>query len=109
MDVYDNLLQAIADLKSKGYTIDFNLSTHNIQCHKTGISLHPDEFEIIAHYRFEENTNPDDSSVLYVIHSIDNTIKGILINAYGMYSDASSDALIQKLKVNEPQPPTKNP
>jgi hypothetical protein len=99
MQVYDNLLQAIADLKSKGYTTDFNLGANNIQCQKTGIALHPDEFEIIAHYRFEENTSPDDSSVLYVIQSKDNKLKGTLISAYGIYGDAASDALIQKLKV----------
>lgn len=100
MPVYDNLIEALNDLKLKGFTTDFNLAFDAIQCSGTGKCLTPDEFEIIAHYRFEENTDPDDSSVLYVIQSIDGNMKGLLINAYGVYSDPVSDNMIQKLKVH---------
>jgi hypothetical protein len=100
MPVYDNLIDALNDLKSRGFTTDFNLAFDSIQCSGTGKCLSPDEFEIIEHYRFEENTDPDDSSVLYVIQSIDGNMKGLLINAYGVYSDPVSDSMIQKLKVH---------
>ncbi len=101
MQVYDNLVVALDDLKKRGYTTDFNIAFDTIQCSQTGAKLSPDEFEIVEHYRFEANTNPDDSSVLYVIQSHDGTKKGVLINAYGPYGDAMSDSLIQKLGVNE--------
>ncbi|GAC1449683.1 MAG: hypothetical protein NVSMB7_11730 [Chitinophagaceae bacterium] len=100
MPSYDNLVEALADLKSQGYTTDFNMEFDTIKCSATGHCLSPSEFEIVAHYRFEANTNPSDSSVLYVIESLDGSMKGVLINAYGAYSDPLSDGMIQKLKVH---------
>ena len=100
MHVYENLIDALSDLKRRGFTTDFKLNFDAVECIKTGISLSPDHFEIVERYRFEADTNPDDSSVLYAIQSIDKNIKGVLINAYGVYSDSISDSLIQKLKIN---------
>ena len=96
---YDNLVDAINDLKQKGYTTDFNLAFDKIQCASTGRYLSPSAFDIMEHHRFEGDTDPDNSSVLYVIESHDKKMKGILISAYGVYSDAASDDMIQKLKV----------
>lgn len=101
MHVYDNLVVALNDLKKRGFTIDFNIAFDAIQCTESGQKLLPEEFEIVEHYRFEANTNPDDSSVLYVIQSHDGAKKGVLINAYGPYGDAMSDQMIRKLSVHE--------
>ncbi len=100
MHVYDNLVDALKDLKNRGFTTDFNLAFDAIECRHTGECLSPSQFEIVEHYRFEANTNPDDSSVLYAIQSLDGKMKGVLINAYGVYSDAVSDSMIAKLKVH---------
>jgi hypothetical protein len=101
MQVYDNLVDALNDLKKRVFTTDFNLRFDKLQCSATGSSLEPDEYEIVEHHRFEANTNPDDSSVLYVIQSTDGKLKGVLVNAYGVYGEAVSDKMISKLKVNE--------
>jgi len=101
MPVYDNLIDALKDLKARGFTTDFNLAFDIIKCSSTGACLAPSEFEIVEHYRFEANTDPDDSSVLYVIQSTDGHMKGVLINAYGAYSDPVSEDMIQKMKVRE--------
>lgn len=101
MPVYENLVDALNDLKQKGFTTDFHLAFDALQCKLTGINLLPAEFEIVEHHRFEANTDPDDSSVLYVIQSKDGKIKGTLISAYGMYADAASDEMIQKLVMHE--------
>ena len=101
MAVYDNLIDALKDLKTKGFTTDFNLAFDCIKCSNTGTCFTPSEFEIVEHHRFEANTDPDDSSVLYVIQSIDGSLKGILISAYGIYSDSVSESMIQKLKVHQ--------
>lgn len=101
MKNYENLVDAINDLKAEGYTTDFNLAFDQITCADTGICLLPSQFEIVSHHRFEGDTDPSNSSVLYVIESLDHTMKGILINAYGMYSDSLSDEMIGKLSVHE--------
>ncbi len=100
MLVYDNLVDALHDLKKRGFTTDFNLAFDTLKCRNTGHSLSPLEFEIVEHYRFEEDTNPSDSSVLYAIKAIQGDMKGILIDAYGVYGEAVSDTMIQKLKVH---------
>src|SRR5450432_3172949 len=101
MHVYDNILEALKDLKTRGFINDFNLIVDTVECRERGIFLMPSQFEIVEHYRFEADTNPADSSVLYAIESADATIKGVLVNAYGVYSDAVSDNMIQKLQVHE--------
>jgi hypothetical protein len=63
--------------------------------------LEPDDFEIVEHHRFEGETNPSDSSIIYAIESKDGAMKGVLVGAYGMYSEAASDGLIRKLQVHE--------
>ncbi len=101
MKEYDNLLDALSDLKSRGYTTDFNIAFDSIACSQSGKALSPAQFEIVEHHRFEGDTDPDNSSVLYVIQSKEGSMKGVLVNAYGVYSDAMSDEMIQKLKMHE--------
>ncbi|QES87908.1 phosphoribosylpyrophosphate synthetase [Rhizosphaericola mali] len=98
---YNNLVDALNDLKARGFDLDFNLAFDKIKCVENEICLAPSQFEIVETYRFEGASNPDDSSILYAITSNDGTMKGTLISAYGVYSDESIDtSIIEKLTVN---------
>ena len=99
MKVYDTVTEAINDLKLQGYTTDFNLAFDTIKCAETGVCLSPAAFEIVSFHRFEGNNDPDDSAILYVIESKDGAMKGILLSAYGAYSEAMSEGMIQKLSM----------
>ena len=101
MKIYNTLVEALNDLKLRGFTIDFNIAFDKVQCGATGTTLDTADFEIVEHYRFECKNDPDDSSVLYAIAAKDASLKGVLVNAYGVYSDAVSDELIKKLSINE--------
>ncbi len=100
MPAYDSLIDALDDLKSRGYTTDFNLAFDKVKCQTTGVCLAPGQFEITEHYRFEGMSNPDDSSVIYAIESKDGSMKGVLVNAYGVYSDSLSGEMAKKLAVH---------
>ena len=100
MQTYDTLVDALNDLKKRGYTTDFNLAFDQLKCEDNGVCLAPSQFEITSYYRFEGMTKPDDSSILYVVEAKDGSMKGTLINAYGVYSDPVSDEMLQKLKVS---------
>ena len=100
MPTYESLVDAIANLKQRGYTTDFNIAFDTLKCTTTGSCLAPSQFEITEHYRFEGNSNPDDSSVIYAIESKDGTMKGILVNAYGVYGDSMSNDMLVKLSVH---------
>jgi hypothetical protein len=63
----------------------------------------PSELKIIKTYRFEGDSDPSDSSILYVIEANDGKI-GYSLDAYGVYSnhdDAKYDDFIRKIPVNE--------
>lgn len=94
---FGTLSQTIEGLKKEGYTMDFNISQECLTCHKTNTVLSPDEFEIDAVYRFEGDSNPDDEAIVYAISSPKHGVKGTLVNAYGMYADETSSAVVQKL------------
>jgi len=97
MYTYDTVSEAVNGLRQRGYTIDFNTDNDLVVCHKTPVSLAPDEFEIAEFYRFEGDTDPADEAVVYAIES-KHGHKGILVNGYGPNSNAMSDALVKKLK-----------
>ncbi len=95
---YDTLSQAIADLQKSGYTYDFNLKQDCIECKALDYKILANEFEVDKMYRFEGDSNPDDASILFAISSDSYKIKGLLVDAYGMYSDSLNYDMIQKLK-----------
>jgi hypothetical protein len=101
MQTYDTVTSALTGLKSKGYTLDFNISFDNIKCDEQNICLNPNEFEIVEVHRFEGDTNPSDEDVVYAVESKDGKLKGTITSAFGMYADSVSNAMIQKLSMHK--------
>ncbi len=98
MKNYDTLSEAVNDLSERGYTNDFKLGGNAITCKALDLQLEPENFRIDEHYRFEGVSNPDDNSVVYAISS-DKGMKGVIIDAYGVYAESLSFELLNKLKV----------
>lgn len=98
MTNYDTLIDAINTKQSEGYTYDFNLSNSTLSCRTLNKTFETSEFNVDAFYRFEGDSNPDDSAILYAIKT-QCGIKGLLVDAYGVYSDNLNAAMIQKLKM----------
>jgi hypothetical protein len=100
MESYDTVSAALDGLKKRGYTTDFNIAFDKLICHETGICHNPGEFEITEVYRFEGETNPSDQAVVYAIESKSKSMKGVMVNAYGVYADPISDEMIKKLSMH---------
>ena len=100
MESYDTVIAALNGLKKRGYTTDFNLAFDKLVCNETKVCLDPDEFEITEVYRFEGETNPSDEAVVYAVESKSKGMNGVLVNAYGVYADPVSDAMIKKLSMH---------
>lgn len=63
----------------------------------------PEDLTIIKTYRFEGESDPGDSSIIYVIEANDGTL-GYSIDAYGVYStheEENYDDLIKKIPIQE--------
>ncbi len=93
---YQNMVEALNDLKKRGFENDFNLKPFCLECASLQLQLHPEEFEIKEVYRFEGMSDPSDNSVLYAIES-NQGIKGVLVDAYGMYAEALTSEMAGKL------------
>ncbi len=101
MESYDTLVEAIQGLKKKGFVHDFNLESHCLSCAPLNLELHPEDFEIIEHHRFEGMSDPNDNSVIYALQSKDG-IKGILVDAYGPYAESLTPEMAAKLRTAHP-------
>lgn len=97
---YSTLIEAINGLKKQGYTEDFNLKENHIACNTGKYQLSPDDFKVDNVFRFEGNSDPEDQSVLYAISSKKFKVKGLLVNAYGIYSNNEASEIIKKLKIH---------
>jgi len=100
---FGTLSETINELVKLGYTHDFNIKDDCIVCHKTNITLSPDEFQIDKVYRFEGDSDPEYQSILYAISSTKFDVKGTLVNGYGISSDETTTKLIEKLNTNHEQ------
>ena len=97
MQTYDTLTAALDGLRQRGFTQDYNLKPEGLHCRADNIELKPADFTIVDVYRFEGMTNPGDESVLYAIEA-KNGDKGVLVDAYGPYSEAITPEMAQKLR-----------
>ncbi len=95
---YSTLSEAINGLRLEGYTLDFNLKSHCIECTQIDLTIHPEAFHVDKYYRFEGMSDPGDNSIVYAI-SADTGDKGILVDAYGMYSESLTAEMVRKLSV----------
>ena len=96
MRTYDNLVEALNDLRARGYKNDFDIEPRCIKCSSLNIQLQPEDFSIVETYRFEGNSTPDDNSILYAIESKDG-VKGVMVDAYGPYADSLTPEMAKKL------------
>ncbi len=96
----ETLSEAINELKKRGYDNDYNLHPEWIECPSKNLKLKPIQFHVDEVHRFEGATNPDDSAVLFAISSTAG-MKGVLVDAYGVYSDSLSKEMIDHLQIDK--------
>lgn len=99
MEQYSTLSGTMNDLRKEGYVEDFNLKQNCLECRNGQFKVFADEFKIDKFYRFEGQSNPSDQSILYAISSDKHNLKGVLVNAYGIYSDSITDEMLDKLEM----------
>ena len=95
--LYKTMDEAVEELRRRGFTTDFTVDKESGRVAAGGQAFASDELTIVEHYRFEGMSDPDDSSVLYALEGPDGA-KGLLVDAYGAYADASLGAALKKTK-----------
>ncbi|GAC1419221.1 MAG: hypothetical protein NVS1B13_20010 [Flavisolibacter sp.] len=96
-----DLQKCLAKLEVNGYNDQFKVENKRLVSLKEGKNKYkPKEVKAVNFYRFEGDSNPDDTSILYAIETIDGR-KGTLIDAYGNYSDDDTGAFMQEVDINK--------
>ncbi len=100
--VYDTVTEAVNDLARRGYTSDLSLNTEKncLTCDITSAELSPDAFRIDEIHRFEGPTDPADETIVFAISSLDGTLKGVVVDAFGIYSSYRASKLVDHLSTH---------
>lgn len=101
MKPYVTLSETMNELRKQGYTEDFNLRQNCLECRDGEFKVFSDEFKVDNYYRFEGASNPSDAAILYAISSDKHKLKGVLVNAYGIYSEPVTDEMMAKLEIRK--------
>ena len=95
--------EKLADLKKRGYQLEFRREADCLYCIGLGYRITPDSFIIDEYYHFEDISNTDKDRTLYAI-SATQGFKGYLVDASFVYEDNVSPEMAQKLKMEYSYP-----
>jgi hypothetical protein len=99
MSTLPTLSDTMNQLRKEGYTEDFNLKQNCLECRNGEFRIFADDFKVDKYFRFEGQTDPGDEAILYAISSDKHHLKGVMVNAYGIYSEPVTDDLLRKLEM----------
>ncbi len=96
------MVEASQQLAERGYTARLSLQegTGKLITEDNKRTYAPTELCIVAHHRFEGDTNPSDMAVIYVIEGPDG-LKGTLLDAYGANASVELGEIIRKIPEND--------
>lgn len=92
------LTDTIRELQKKGYTYSFVPQFDHFTCSDERYQIRPQDFYIDEIYRFENESDPDDQSILYALDCQKLGIKGLYVESYGLYHDELSAQMLERIK-----------
>ena len=86
-------------LNGQGYTHDFTVKDGRLTTmdNDSALTFTPEETTIVDYFRFEGESDPGDTSILYAIETADGA-KGTLSSAYGVYANEEVDQFILQVE-----------
>lgn len=97
---YKNLIEAVESLQKRGYIYNFHYKDSSLQCGEILEKLAAEDLIVTEYYRFEGMSDPVDNSVVYALESKFGH-KGIVIDAYGAYSDENITEFMKNVKLKD--------
>ena len=92
------LTGAIEALTRRGFTEHFRVADGGLRAVGTGERLRAEDLVIREYHRFEGVSDPDDMAIVYAIES-KGGVRGILTDAFGVYSDPETAAVLQDIPI----------
>jgi hypothetical protein len=92
------LSQCMTTLARNGFTANFMVVEGKLSIIDEPKKYTPEQVKIDNFYRFEGESDPSDTSILYAIQTHDGT-KGIIADAYGVYADTGVSEFMKQVIV----------
>ena len=92
----ETLSETIDKFRSKQYIYDFYVHNNLLKCKETNERFKSDEIAIDRTERYEGDSNPDDTTIIYAI-STNTETKGILIDAFGVYANSDISEFVKNI------------
>jgi hypothetical protein len=90
--------EAIAALRSRGFTADFAVTPDGqLRCGTCGHTHAPRDATIIEALRFEGASDPDDQAIVFGLTCQACGVRGVLVAAYGPAASAEEAAVVTAL------------
>lgn len=102
-DEMSSMVTVLSKLTESGYTTQFKPGKKGLCSMTTNKNFKPKDVKIEHFYRFEGESDPADSSIVYAIETCDGE-KGTLIDSYGPYSDPLLEEFIKKVEAIQKSP-----
>ncbi|MEP6932256.1 MAG: hypothetical protein ABI850_19690 [Flavobacterium sp.] len=92
----DSLITVLAEVEKLGFTSQFEVNGKSLVSLKTNSRYSADQIKIAHFYRFEGESNPEDSSIMYAIETYDKE-KGTLVDGFGTSADPATADFMRKV------------
>ena len=97
MRTYETLVDALDDLRKRGYDADFELQSECLYCNNLDLRLYEEEFHLDEVYHFQGNSNPDNNAVVYALTS-PTGVKGTVVDGCQASSQNTGFEMAKKLQ-----------
>lgn len=87
----------LEELETNGYTVQFKATDSGLLSLASKKVYKPHEVRINHYFRFEGESNPDDSAIVYALETKNGEL-GTLIDSYGAFPDTEVSQFILKVK-----------
>ena len=81
MKQYESLVDALHDLKNRGYAADFEPHLNCLYCSELDLRIEEEEFHIDEVYHFMGGSKPGENTVLYAFTS-PTGVKGTIVDEF---------------------------
>jgi hypothetical protein len=98
-NAYATLAGALDELVRRGFTEGFQVVDGGLRALGHPETMKPKDLVICEVYRFEGISDPDDMAILYALESMNGRVRGTLADAYGVYSDPATTAVLEDIPI----------
>lgn len=92
------LSQGIRELRERGYKDDLIPHFDHFSACCGRVMLYPSDIVVDDILRFENSSDPGDTSILYALSDKSRTVKGLYVDSYGTYHDELSHEILESIQ-----------